>query len=81
MRKLRASLKQQLDDILLRDEEDWKQRSRIDWVKAGDRNTRFFQHLVRARRQHNSLDKVMIADQLVEGPRVIEKHIIQHFTV
>ena len=31
-----------LNELLYREEMMWLQRSRVDWLKEGDRNTRFF---------------------------------------
>ncbi|KAH0981179.1 hypothetical protein GBA52_008356 [Prunus armeniaca] len=35
-------LMSQLDSLLSREEAFWKQRSKVSWLKEGDRNTRFF---------------------------------------
>lgn len=64
-RKIQRSIcKQELDNLLLRVEEDRKQRARVDWVKVGDRNTSFFQNFVKARKKSNSISKLMIQGDL-----------------
>lgn len=77
--KERAQLKQKLDEMLLNEEMDWKQRARCSWVKEGDRNTRYFQAAVKARQQTNSLHSLMIGDKLGNKSVVVEQHIINHF--
>lgn len=48
--KLEAKLRRELDEILDREETLWYQKSRVDWLKNGDRNTTFF-HLSTVVRQ------------------------------
>jgi hypothetical protein len=38
--------KWELDEILYREEMMWLQRSRINWLREGDRNTKYFHHKV-----------------------------------
>ncbi|KAL2940377.1 hypothetical protein RDABS01_028829 [Bienertia sinuspersici] len=40
--KLEARLRRDLDEVLDREELIWYQKSKIDWLKNGDRNTTFF---------------------------------------
>lgn len=40
--KLEAKIRRDLDLILDREELLWYQKSRVDWLKNGDRNTTFF---------------------------------------
>ena len=38
-------LESTLQKILRQEEEGWRLRSRILWLKGGDQNTKFFQHV------------------------------------
>ncbi|KAK9988414.1 hypothetical protein SO802_028653 [Lithocarpus litseifolius] len=47
------SVSKQLDDLLLKQEIYWAQRSRILWLKHGDKNTKFFHSKASQRRRKN----------------------------
>ncbi|XP_059064720.1 uncharacterized protein LOC131044660 [Cryptomeria japonica] len=51
-----------LEEWELREEIFWKQKSRIDWLQEGDRNTAFFHNSVKARRQGNSISSLVSHD-------------------
>ena len=46
-------LSKQLDDLLLKQEIFWRQRSRVAWLQYGDRNTKFFHSKASQRRHRN----------------------------
>jgi hypothetical protein len=48
-------LARQLNELLLKEEIMAKQRSRADWLRAGDRNTGFFHAQASARRTRNRI--------------------------
>lgn len=48
----------QLDDLLLKQEIYWAQRSRLPWLKYGDKNTKFFHSKASQRRQRNFIQGI-----------------------
>ncbi|XP_061374107.1 uncharacterized protein LOC133316380 [Gastrolobium bilobum] len=52
---LLRSLWKELESILIREELNWFQRSRCDWIKLGDRNTKFYHSNTVAKRRRNEI--------------------------
>lgn len=57
-----ASLMSRLSELLSREEIMFKQRSRLDWLKDGDRNTAFFHAKSRERAQINRINALKRED-------------------
>lgn len=79
--KLGSKLRHDLDEILDREEVMWYQKSRVEWLKNGDRNTTFFHLSTIARRWKNKITAIKneIGDWLYEK-ELVKNHIVNYFT-
>ncbi|KAF7127011.1 hypothetical protein RHSIM_Rhsim11G0149500 [Rhododendron simsii] len=75
------AIKEELEMTLLREEMYQHQRSRLKWIKYGDKNTSFFHATVNQRRQRNQISK--IKDNMgiwLTEERDINEHLNSHFS-
>lgn len=69
-----------LNELLYREEMLWLQRSRINWLKEGDRNTRFFHSRAVWREKKNKITKLRDANGVVHSStKVMENMATQYF--
>uniref|UniRef100_A0A2N9IH27 Reverse transcriptase domain-containing protein n=1 Tax=Fagus sylvatica TaxID=28930 RepID=A0A2N9IH27_FAGSY len=59
-----ASLKAEINKLLLSEELHWRQRSRMTWLAAGDSNTKFFHSQANQRRRTNCLSGLWNSDNV-----------------
>ncbi|KAM6543834.1 hypothetical protein CsatB_008281 [Cannabis sativa] len=55
-------LQSHVNSLLLREEFLWKQRSRVNWLKVGDNNTKFFHSRANSRRRNNMVKCLTLDD-------------------
>lgn len=56
--KLEAKLRKELNEIIAQEELLWYQKSRVDWLRDGDRNTSYFHLSTIARRWRNKISAI-----------------------
>lgn len=52
------SIKEELNHAYLEEEIYWKQKSRVMWLRAGDRNTRYFHGIAKGKRVRNTINSI-----------------------
>lgn len=76
---LERQLLQSLENVHKQEEIYWKQRSRIQWLKEGDGNTRFFHAVSNGRKSINLIPEITYDGAEVTNPREIGKVFVSRF--
>lgn len=58
----------------------WRQKSRVNWLKLGYKNTRFFQAIANNRYRRNMVGSVKAYGRLLEDPKDIKTTAVDHFS-
>ena len=73
-------LETQLQKILRQEEEGWRLRSRIFWLKGGDLNTKFFQNQCKDRQCWSTIRELKSEDgTLIQGQATISTEVRNFF--
>jgi hypothetical protein len=71
---------EQMNEILYREEMLWLQRSRINWLKEGDRNTKYFHHRAVWRARKNKIAKLRDDNGIVQiTPTEMQRMAVSYF--
>ena len=69
-----------LEELLDREEMMWAQKARTQWILQGDRNTKYFQTVVRQRRAKNRILQIKDSTgNTIEDQMEIETILVEHF--
>lgn len=78
--QLEYTLILELDSLLAKEEIYWKQRSRTNWLKHGDRNIKVFHGKANQRRKWNYIEKLQEPNgEWIESEDLIKTHTIDFF--
>ena len=72
LRKRRVELLSVLNELNEKEMAILRQKSRMDWIVKGDRNSRYFHSRIRWRRKTNELNGVMFDGQWIDEPNLIK---------
>lgn len=73
-------LQAELNSFLSLRNEMLRQKSRVDWLKDGDRNITFFHRCVKLKQTRSSISALRIDGELVSDLNRISDHLIKYFT-
>jgi hypothetical protein len=78
-KRRRRGLVADLEASLLQEEICWRQKSRIRWLKEGDKCTKFFHQVANANQMTNSIESLLVNGSPTSDPNVISSHIVNFF--
>ena len=64
---------------LRREEHQRQQKSRVQWLRDGDKNAKFFHAMFQAKRRNNFLGDLVINGESCKEPSTIREGIFRHF--
>ncbi|KAK2651093.1 hypothetical protein Ddye_018582 [Dipteronia dyeriana] len=62
-----------------KEEQNWKQKSRVKWLKDGDRNSKFFNFLANDRKQKNFISDITFDGVVCSEPQDLRRGIVDFF--
>ncbi|XP_077252938.1 uncharacterized protein LOC143892304 [Tasmannia lanceolata] len=74
-----GKVKEEHKGLLLQEEISWRQKSRVNWLKEGDKNTAYFHNMASARRRNNRIEALEVKGSLSFTKEAITKEIVDYY--
>jgi hypothetical protein len=68
-----------LKRAILQEEISWKHKSRIKWLKEGDKCMKFFHLMANSNKRYNTIDSLLINGSLSSNPAAIRDHAVNFY--
>ncbi|KAK3206924.1 hypothetical protein Dsin_020970 [Dipteronia sinensis] len=65
---------------LRREEQIWRQKSRVNWLKEGDKNTKFFHSMTDGRKRTNYISDIFFDGERFSEPHLVKNGVVNFFT-
>jgi hypothetical protein len=75
----RRLLVSDLEASLLQEEISWRRKSRVRWLKEGDKCTKFFHQVASANMRNNSIESLIVDGSSTLDPTCIGEHIVKYY--
>jgi hypothetical protein len=75
----RRALATDLEVSLLQEEISWRQKSRVRWLKEGDKCTKFFHQVANANRRKNYIESLVVNGSPTSDTTIISDHIVGYY--
>jgi len=75
----KVDMLRELEETLLLEEMNWRQKSRALWLKEGDKNTNFFHRVANSHRKFSQVDSLSINGTISRNLVEIKEHIVQYY--
>ncbi|WMV48115.1 hypothetical protein MTR67_041500 [Solanum verrucosum] len=75
----KAQLFNEFVEISQNEEIAWRQRFRVQWLKQGDKNTKYFHRMATSHRRFNTIEKLEVEGVTVFEPEVIKQQVVSFY--